>query len=54
MRAFRLDRRFMPLADELGLVQYWLTGNIWPDFCNDRDLPYSCRTEARRLHARNA
>ena len=54
MRAFRLDRRFMPLADQLGLVQYWLSGNIWPDFCNDKDLPYSCRTEARRLHAKNA
>ncbi|MEI9931938.1 MAG: winged helix-turn-helix domain-containing protein [Rhizomicrobium sp.] len=51
MRAFVLDRRFMALAGRLGLVQYWSASNLWPDFCHDKDLPYDCRTEARRLHA---
>ncbi len=50
MRPFVLDRRFMTIADRLGLVRYWLANKTWPDFCSDKDLPYDCRSEARRLH----
>jgi tetratricopeptide (TPR) repeat protein len=49
MRAFRLDRRFMALANRLGLVRYWQSSNAWPDFCGEKDLPYNCKAEARRL-----
>lgn len=50
MRPFVLDRRFMDFADQIGLVRYWLSSNRWPDFCDDKDLPYNCKAEARRLH----
>ena len=49
MRPFVLDRRFMPLANRLGLVRFWQVRG-WPDFCYDKGLPYDCKTEARRLH----
>ncbi len=48
MRPFVLDRRFMALADRLGLVRFWMAGNVWPDFCHDKDLAYDCRLEAQR------
>ncbi len=50
MRPFWLDKRFMRLADRLGLVGYWQASGIWPDFCGDKDLPYNCQAEAARLH----
>ncbi len=49
MRAFRNDRRFMPLMARLGLLQYWQESGQWPDFCMDPELPNDCRAEARRL-----
>jgi tetratricopeptide (TPR) repeat protein len=51
-RSLRLDRRFMQLADKLGLANFWQSNDYWPDFCYDKDLPYDCKTEARRLRAR--
>ncbi|HEX3653580.1 MAG TPA: winged helix-turn-helix domain-containing protein [Rhizomicrobium sp.] len=53
-RPLLLDRRFMRLADRLGLVQFWLSSDMWPDFCGDKDLPYNCKTEAQRLRANKA
>jgi tetratricopeptide (TPR) repeat protein len=47
MREFRRDRRFMPLAKKIGLVDYWLATGKWPDFCAEPDLPYDCRAAAR-------
>jgi DNA-binding winged helix-turn-helix (wHTH) protein/tetratricopeptide (TPR) repeat protein len=47
MKAFRHDKRFMPLADSLGLVKYWRETNQWPDFCAEPDLPYDCRARDR-------
>lgn len=44
----RRDRRFMRLARELGLADYWRAQNRWPDFCADPKLPYDCRAEAAR------
>jgi len=49
MKAFRADPRFMPLAKQTGLVDYWLASGRWPDFCAEPDLPYDCREAARRL-----
>jgi TolB-like protein len=49
---FRRDPRFMPLATQIGLVDYWRSSGNWPDFCGDKSLPYDCRGEASRLSAR--
>jgi hypothetical protein len=50
MRTFLFDRRFMPLAERLGLIQFWLSSDLWPAFCYDKDVPYNCKAEARRQH----
>jgi hypothetical protein len=47
--SMRRDPRFMPLMHRGGLVQYWLETDRWPDFCDDPNLPYDCREEARRV-----
>ncbi|MBS0332211.1 MAG: hypothetical protein JSS35_05545, partial [Proteobacteria bacterium] len=47
----RRDPRFWPLAARAGLVRYWLTTNMWPDFCRDPSYPLNCRAEARRFGA---
>lgn len=58
LKAFRADPRFMPLANRLGLVDFWRSTGRWPDFCSEPDLPYDCRavaagfaTDAARKHA---
>lgn len=43
---FRRDARFWPLAAKMGLVDYWLDTNLWPDFCTEPDLPFDCRQQA--------
>lgn len=48
-RAMRHDIRFIALARDIGLTDYWLETGRWPDFCSDPDLPYDCRAEAARL-----
>jgi class 3 adenylate cyclase/TolB-like protein len=48
-QAMRRDARFIPLANDLGLVAYWRLSGNWPDFCREADLPYRCEDEARRL-----
>jgi DNA-binding winged helix-turn-helix (wHTH) protein/TolB-like protein len=45
----RRDPRFMPLAAQAGLVDYWTTTGKWPDFCSQPGLPYDCRAAARAL-----
>jgi DNA-binding winged helix-turn-helix (wHTH) protein/tetratricopeptide (TPR) repeat protein len=49
LKPFRDDVRFMTLARQLGLVEYWTSSRRWPDFCNDARLPYECRAEAARI-----
>jgi len=51
MRSLLFDRRFMPVANKLGLVQFWLTSGLWPDFCGEKGIPYDCQAEAKRLRA---
>lgn len=51
MKKFREDPRFMPLAQRIGLVDYWLNTDRWPDFCDEPDLPYDCKTAAKAAAA---
>ena len=46
MRDVRADSRFMPLAARIGLVDYWLETDKWPDFCVTEKLPYDCKEAA--------
>jgi DNA-binding SARP family transcriptional activator len=48
-RPLQRDPRFWPLAAKAGLVRYWRTRGVWPDFCADPTLPYECRKEAARV-----
>ena len=48
---FRRDPRFMTLAAEVGLVDYWQKSGKWPDFCGDTGMPYDCRKEAGKRDA---
>ena len=49
MQSIRSDPRFIALAAKLGLLAYWETSNIWPDFCSEPQLPYDCQAEAAKL-----
>lgn len=49
MASIRRDPRFIPLAGQLGLVDYWKKSGRWPDFCADAELKYDCKTEAAKL-----
>ena len=46
MRSVRADPRFMPFAASLGLIDYWLESDRWPDFCASEKLPYDCKEAA--------
>lgn len=50
-KALRRDPRFMPLAQKIGLVDYWLETDQWPDFCTTDKLPYDCKESARAAKA---
>lgn len=43
------DRRFMLVADRVGLLNYWRTSGKWPDFCFSPDLPYDCQVEGTKI-----
>jgi hypothetical protein len=51
MREFLRDPRFWPLASKLGLVDYWLDTDQWPDFCSEPDLPFDCKEKALAARA---
>lgn len=42
------DPRFMQFAKRIGLIDYWRSSSMWPDFCKDPNLPYDCKTEAAK------
>jgi adenylate cyclase len=48
-RNLRRDPRFMALIKDTPLIPYWRQTGRWPDFCNERDLPYDCEAEAARV-----
>lgn len=45
----RRDRRFMQVANRIGLVDFWRESGRWPDFCGEPTLPYDCKQEAAEL-----
>jgi DNA-binding SARP family transcriptional activator/tetratricopeptide (TPR) repeat protein len=49
MKAVRHDVRFMSTIADSGLVAFWATSGQWPDFCRDKDLPYSCKDAAAKV-----
>ncbi|MEL6687611.1 MAG: winged helix-turn-helix domain-containing protein [Pseudomonadota bacterium] len=42
MAGFRADPRFWPLMEEIGLYDYWVQTEQWPDFCLFEDHPGRC------------
>ena len=46
---FRQNPRFMTIAKQLGLLQYWTRTGRWPDFCFEPDLPYDCKKVAAEI-----
>jgi tetratricopeptide (TPR) repeat protein len=42
------DPRSMAAAAHFGLLYYWQTSGVWPDFCSDPTLPYNCKKEAAK------
>lgn len=51
LKDIRRNPRFMYVAKRIGLLNYWRTTGHWPDFCQEADLPYDCKTEAAKLAA---
>ena len=49
MREIRRDPRFMLIARNFGITDYWIRSGILPDFCFEPDLPYDCRAELDKL-----
>ncbi len=52
MKRVRHDRRFMSTIANSGLVEFWAKSGQWPDFCSDKDIPYSCKEAAAEVLAR--
>jgi DNA-binding winged helix-turn-helix (wHTH) protein/TolB-like protein len=44
----RRDPRFMAIAAQFKLADYWRTSGKWPDFCSQPGRPYDCRAEAAK------
>jgi DNA-binding winged helix-turn-helix (wHTH) protein/TolB-like protein len=51
MAAIRRDRRFIPMLQRTGLLDYWTRSGHWPDFCSDPSLGYDCKEAASRVLA---
>lgn len=49
LREVRRDRRFMAIARNFGVTDYWVKSGILPDFCFEPGLPYDCKRELARL-----
>lgn len=47
MEAVQRDPRFWPLAAKIGLIRYWRTRGVWPDFCNQAGV--DCAMQAARV-----
>jgi TolB-like protein len=50
-RSVRADPRFMPFVARVGLVDYWLETDRWPDFCSTEALQYDCKEAALSAQA---
>lgn len=49
LREVRRDPRFMQIARNFGVTDYWIRSGILPDFCYEPDLPYDCKEELAKL-----
>ena len=49
LHEFRKEPRFLQVMKRAKLLDYWRTSGHWPDFCFEADMPYDCKTEARKL-----
>jgi tetratricopeptide (TPR) repeat protein len=45
----RRDPRFILIARNFGVTDYWIRSGVLPDFCFDPALPYDCRQELAKL-----
>jgi hypothetical protein len=45
------DRRFPGLCAKLGLCDYWVRTDRWPDCADEDELPYDFKAECSRLAA---
>jgi len=46
MQAVRADPRFIPIAERLGLLDYWRQSGKWPDFCKTEPESVCARMRA--------
>ena len=49
MKDVRRDPRFISIAQNFGLTDYWRASGTLPDFCFDPALPYDCKRELAKL-----
>jgi hypothetical protein len=45
----RADSRIWKTFATVGLAQFWLETDRWPDFCSREKLPYDCRAAAQTI-----
>jgi tetratricopeptide (TPR) repeat protein len=45
----RRDPRFMLIARNFGVTDYWIRSGIQPDFCFEPGLPYDCKRELAKV-----
>ncbi|MFL5571352.1 MAG: tetratricopeptide repeat protein [Gemmatimonadaceae bacterium] len=43
------DPRFMKIAENFGITDYWIKSGILPDFCYEPDLPYDCKRQLAEI-----
>ena len=48
-RSMMEDRRFVRFCSKIGLCDYWIQTDRWPDCAKDGALPYDFKSEVRRL-----
>ena len=47
------DPRFFEFSRDIGLVDYWVSTDNWPDFCKREDLSYNCKELASQTTKAN-
>jgi DNA-binding winged helix-turn-helix (wHTH) protein/tetratricopeptide (TPR) repeat protein len=52
LRGVRRDPRFILIARNFGVTDYWVRSGILPDYCFDPSLPYDCKQELAKLARR--
>jgi DNA-binding winged helix-turn-helix (wHTH) protein/tetratricopeptide (TPR) repeat protein len=52
MAQFRRDPRFRALTERVGLRDYWLATDQWPDFCREEKTNAACQGYRLRVHGK--